>query len=74
MPIYEYRCQDCQSRFEKLVRRAEDASELVCPRCGQKRLALELSTFAAHTGGSRQPAPACPSAGACPNAGLCGMN
>ena len=51
MPIYEYKCQDCGTKFEKLVRRSE-GSELVCPSCGQKHLQQELSTFAAHSASS----------------------
>ena len=74
MPIYEYRCQDCQTRFEKLLLRSADAAELACPTCGLKRLTQELSVFAAHSAASRPSAPACPSAAACPNAGVCGMN
>jgi len=74
MPIYEYRCQNCRTRFEKLVLRVEDAAELACPNCGQKRLTQELSVFAAHSVASRQAAPACPSAASCPNAGVCGMD
>jgi putative FmdB family regulatory protein len=73
MPIYEYRCQDCETRFEKLVR-SSDSNEILCPSCGKNRLELQLSTFAAHSGNSRSEAPACPSAGGCPNAGMCGMN
>ncbi len=73
MPIYEYRCQDCQTRFEKLVLRAADAAELVCPSCGRRRLTQELSVFAAHSGAARPAAPACPSAATCPNAGVCGL-
>ena len=37
MPIYEYKCQDCGTKFEKLVRRSE-GPELECPSCGQKHL------------------------------------
>ncbi|MBM3747296.1 MAG: zinc ribbon domain-containing protein [Acidobacteria bacterium] len=74
MPIYEYRCQDCQTRFEKLLLRSADAAELACPNCGRKRLTQELSVFAAHSAASRPAASACPSAAACPNAGVCGMN
>jgi putative FmdB family regulatory protein len=75
MPIYEYKCQDCGTKFEKLVRRSE-GSELVCPSCGQKHLEQELSTFAAHSGGSSPTpdAPMCPSGGPCSNPGMCGMN
>ena len=75
MPIYEYKCQDCGNRFEKLVRRTADADALECPSCGQKHLTQELSTFAAHANGSSKSAemPMCPS-GRCSNPGMCGMN
>ena len=60
MPIYEYRCEDCGSKFEKLVRRASDVPEIECPSCGQKHLAQELSTFAAPAnGGSKAARGAC---------------
>jgi len=74
MPIYEYRCQDCQTRFERLVLRAADAGEVTCPACGQKRVSQELSVFAAPSGGGREASPACPSAGTCPSAGVCGLD
>ena len=75
MPIYEYKCQDCGNKFEKLVRRATDAEALECPSCGQKHLTQELSTFAAHANGSSKSAdmPTCPS-DRCSNPGMCGMN
>jgi len=75
MPIYEYKCQDCGSRFEKLIRRESDVPELECPSCGQKHLSQEHSTFAARTSsGVREPVPpTCPS-GRCSNPGMCGMN
>jgi len=75
MPIYEYRCQDCGTKFEKLVRRASDTPELECPSCGQKHLQQELSTFAAHAGSASKaaPMPSCPSGG-CSNPGMCPMN
>ena len=76
MPIYEYLCQDCGSKFEKLVRRSSDVPELECPSCGQKHLRQELSTFAAHAGSGSKSAdvPMCPSGGPCSNPGMCGMN
>ncbi len=75
MPIYEYQCQNCGNRFEKLVRRSADADALECPSCGQKHLKQELSVFAAHANGSSKAAemPVCPS-GRCSNPGMCGMN
>jgi len=74
MPIYEYKCQDCGTKFEKLVRNGSDGSGLECPSCGQRHLRQEFSTFAAHAAAPKQSeAPVCPS-GRCANPGLCGMN
>ena len=73
MPIYEYRCEDCGTKFEKLVRRNNGAPEIECPSCGQKHLKQEMSTFAAHaTGLNRPEPPSCPSGGPCRNPGMCG--
>lgn len=75
MPIYEYRCEDCGTKFEKLIRRQAEVPGLECPSCGQQHLKQELSTFAAHAGSSTRSAemPVCPS-GRCSNPGMCGMN
>jgi putative FmdB family regulatory protein len=79
MPIYEYRCESCGDKFEKLVRRATDVMEDGCPACGEKHLRQEYSTFAAHQGSSSQSSftPAetrgCPS-GMCSTPDLCGRN
>jgi putative FmdB family regulatory protein len=69
MPIFEYRCQDCGSRFEKLVRNS-DTTGLECPSCGATHLAQELSTFAAHSGGRAAAGADMPMRGGCP-AGMC---
>lgn len=74
MPIYEYLCEDCGSKFEKLVRNGD---KVTCPSCGEVHLKPQLSTFAAHASGksssSSQEMPSCPS-GMCRNPGMCGMN
>jgi putative FmdB family regulatory protein len=43
MPIYEYACRSCGSRFEKLVRAD---TELDCPQCHSRQLEKQLSVFA----------------------------
>jgi putative FmdB family regulatory protein len=79
MPIYEYSCDDCGSKFEKLVRRSAEAEAVRCPSCGQDHLTTEYSTFAARAGASKKEAapPACGSgmcgAGFC-GSGACSMN
>jgi len=70
MPIYEYLCQDCGTGFEKLVR-ASDPSEPACPSCGKQEAERQLSTFAAHAGGSSKPVQYQQMGGGCP-AGMCG--
>ena len=34
MPIFEYRCQDCQRRFTALVGVVAGNPAAACPRCG----------------------------------------
>jgi putative FmdB family regulatory protein len=48
MPIYEYICHDCQRRVSLLWRSFADAQEreAVCPRCGGKNLARQISRVA----------------------------
>jgi putative FmdB family regulatory protein len=45
MPIYEYRCEACEERFEELV--SADAPAPACPRCGAERAKRLLSAQAA---------------------------
>lgn len=74
MPIFEYQCTACDARFEELVRSEREAQRVVCPRCGERRVARQLSVFAAHDAPHRAPARAgrcgsCDRAGGCPIAG-----
>lgn len=62
MPLYEYRCRDCEERFEVLQRMGEGADGLTCPSCGAARPEKQFSTFAA--GGAGDTASAS-SAGGC---------
>jgi putative FmdB family regulatory protein len=53
VPIYEYACPGCGSRFEKLVRRFSEA--VSCPACARADVEKQLSVFAV---GAAAPAPA----------------
>lgn len=61
MPIFEYKCQDCNHTFEKLVPRSEFPVE--CPACQSDKVEKQLSVFAAGASGSAGPAPSCGNAG-----------
>ncbi len=44
MPIFEYRCRDCATKFEKIVS-ASDA-RTACTNCGSTKVDQLLSVFA----------------------------
>lgn len=54
MPIYEYDCEECGTRFETLVRRPDEP--VACPACESGRVKKRFSVFA--KGGAAPPAPA----------------
>ena len=56
MPIYEYHCDECKDRFEKLVRSTTKVEEIECPACGSKKLRKALSCFG--VGGAKSGSPA----------------
>jgi putative FmdB family regulatory protein len=45
MPIYEYVCDDCTTRYERLV--LSQRTEITCPRCSSRRHTLQFSVIAA---------------------------
>ena len=67
MPIFEYICKGCGSKFEALVRGAE---KVQCPKCKSTRLEQQLSAFAVAAKGGNggtdfasEPAAGCGSCG-----------
>ena len=67
MPIYEYRCENCGTEFEHLLR-GDDKPE--CPSCGGERLKRQFSAHATHASSS---APGCPMTGGKAEPFDCGM-
>lgn len=76
MPIYEYHCQKCNYKFEKLIRGKERPA---CPKCQGQKLIKLFSTFATassareETGSCENRTPSCPegpcSPDSCPTSG-----
>ncbi|HEY2461911.1 MAG TPA: FmdB family zinc ribbon protein [Candidatus Acidoferrum sp.] len=62
MPIYEYVCDDCSTRFEKIVLNRQQ--EITCPKCAGKKNSIQLSVFS-HANGSSNPGPSSTSGGGC---------
>ncbi len=52
MPLYEYHCQDCGQKFEKLTRFSNRDEKVTCPSCGGSRTKRAISLFATRSGSS----------------------
>ncbi len=57
MPIYEYRCSQCQSTFARLQRVGTPVDAVQCPECGSGEVGRILSVFASSSP-SRSPSSA----------------
>ncbi len=74
MPIYEFRCLECQQQFETLVR--NNSEEITCKQCNSSNIKKLISAHAVGSGipdtacGSApcSPLPACGAGGSCPGA------
>jgi len=72
MPIYEYECEECGNRIERLIRNAGDVPK-ACEKC-KGRLRKALSSFSVSStgpGAKHEPSAACStcSSGSCPYSG-----
>lgn len=75
MPIFEYICQQCQHRFEKIIRRDDLAVQ--CPSCESEKLEKQLSVFAAGIGQEKSSAAMTGGCGTCGDPrgpGACSLN
>ena len=75
MPIYEYLCNDCGARYERIV--LSKGVRVACPKCASERHTLQLSVFSAPAKSGSSEASAngaeLPS-GPCCGMGGCGCN
>jgi len=53
MPIYEFACPQCRVIYNFLSKRVNPERAPVCPKCGNKKLARQMSSFAAISGSSK---------------------
>lgn len=81
MPIFEYKCNECNKKYDVLHKSSTNLEEVICPVCQSKDSKKLLSTFSASTGSSSyNSASSCsdgscgvPSYGGC-SSGMCGLN
>ncbi|MDP9341023.1 MAG: zinc ribbon domain-containing protein [Actinomycetota bacterium] len=70
MPIYEYRCAECGTQFERLQNVA-GAVQPACPRCGSGQVAKLISLIGG-LGATSSPGPAAGGGCGCGGACACG--
>lgn len=82
MPIFEYKCEDCNTKYDVLHKSSSNEEEVTCPKCNSNKSKKLLSSFSASMGSSSSfPAGdscatgACglPAPGGCAS-GNCGLN
>ena len=81
MPMFEYKCSECESKFEILTKNNDD-NKVSCPECNASKVKKLFSSFNASTGSVNYSDNSCatdncnvevPSAGGCAS-GMCGLN
>jgi putative FmdB family regulatory protein len=65
MPLFDFVCKDCETKYEDLIRGSETSA---CPACESERVDRLLPVFAVNTGGAPSSLPM-PPPGSC---GSCG--
>lgn len=81
MPIFEYKCKNCNYTFEILHKSISTIGEIVCPKCNSAEAQKLLSTFST-SGLSSTSASGCeygncavePSNSNGCSSGMCGLN
>ncbi len=81
MPVYEYKCSECKTKFDIFHKTLNDSDTVSCPKCGSQNNKKLLSTFSANVNSSGgysssgyEPAesPSCSSCGC--GSGSCDIN
>lgn len=80
MPVFEYKCSTCNSKFEVLHKSSVNQEEVICPDCNSKSTRKLFSSFSpsvqthSHESPCSQGNCSMPSPGfGCPG-GSCGLN
>ncbi|MFC2132995.1 FmdB family zinc ribbon protein [Bacteroidota bacterium] len=81
MPIFEYKCEDCNTKHEVLHKSSTNIEEVTCPSCNSNNNKKLLSSFSASIGNSSFSAGESCSTGSCGlpvsggcASGTCGLN
>jgi putative FmdB family regulatory protein len=70
MPLYEYKCKDCEASFDALRAMSQADAPIACPKCGSEHTGRMISLFSA-IGGNGVIAGAGASCGSCTPSASC---
>lgn len=80
MPVFEYKCKDCGTKYEILHKSGSNLEEVFCPNCKSTEYKKLLSSFSPSMGSSSSHSHGGCESGACglPEggcaSGMCGLN
>ena len=79
MPLFEYRCSKCSSKFEVLHKSIRNIESVECPECHSTEINKLLSSFSAagfsKSGNDFSPSPEnCETSSCGCSSGYCGLN
>ena len=55
MPIYSYKCSECETCFDLLVGVTAGDKEKKCTKCGSTKITKQLTTFSVRNSGTSEP-------------------
>jgi len=80
MPVFEYLCNECKTKYEIYHKSSSNPEEVQCPKCQSKDHKKLLSSFSATVtsesssfGGCADGSCGLPAGGGCAS-GMCGLN
>jgi putative FmdB family regulatory protein len=71
MPVYDYRCEECNKVYDVYHKGKEIVEDVVCPSCDSTKY-KKLMSIPAMQIGSYTHADECPAGGSCESGGCCG--
>jgi putative FmdB family regulatory protein len=79
MPVFEYKCSSCNTKFEILHKSSINQDEVSCPDCDSKKITKLFSTFSPSIHSHSHESPCSQGncgmpAGSCCRDGECGLN
>lgn len=80
MPIFEYKCSECETKFEVLHKSSINQSDVSCPKCNSTNSKKLFSSFSSNLNSSSDSASGECSSGQCNipvgscSSGMCGLN